>query len=157
MKSLGLWDQFRGSRYCCLLAMSSATTPTCLSFGDLCVGHLTEENPFFIASLCGWKARSLMWLMFIQTLAVMWTCLTHWDQMRGILFCLSSYTSGKCLLSKDVANRAKDQNNTIHNNNTGVFTTHVNTNTQLTLGTPTGKVTEWKYIPGNLNLKCLQT
>lgn len=60
--------------------------------------------------------------------------------MRGILFCLSSYTSGKNAWSPRTVNGAKDQNNTIRNNNTGVFTAHVNKNTWLILGTPTGKV-----------------
>lgn len=44
-----------------------------------------------------------------------------------------------------MANRAKDQNNTIHNNNTGVFTTHINKNTGLMLVTPTGKVEMKRY------------
>lgn len=42
--------------------------------------------------------------------------------------------------SPRTVNRAKDQNNTIRNNNTGVFTAHVNKNTWLIFGTPTGKV-----------------
>lgn len=48
-----------------------------------------------------------------------------------------------------MANRAKDQNNTIHNNNTEVFATHINKNTGLMLVTPAGKVTEWKDITEN--------
>lgn len=52
-----------------------------------------------------------------------------------------------------MADRAKDQNNTIHNNNTGVFTTHTNKNTRMMLVTPAGKVTERRDSTENVHKK----
>lgn len=68
--------------------------------------------------------------------------LTNWDQVRGILspsFIL--YIREKPGLQGWLT-EPKTKSSTIHNNNTGVFTTRINKNTWLRLVTPTGKVTE---------------
>lgn len=107
--------------------------------------RITAANPPFYCGLLWLEgtvpARGT--LLFIQTLTMIRMHLTNWDQVRGIFFCLLCYSTGKSSGLQGLADGAKDQENTIQeeNNALEVFTAHINKNITPTLWTPIGKIT----------------
>lgn len=73
--------------------------------------HGTEANPFFffIVSSCGWEVRPFVWLVFIQTLAVIRTQLNQQGPSEGHFVAVFHLIHQGEAWSPRMANRAKDQ------------------------------------------------
>lgn len=142
-KSFELWDHFWEGWH----VLGNTTAPPRLSFGGWCVRRLTTANPLLIVSLCGWKAQSSAWHDRAHPdLGSHRNTLNQLGPSEGAFCSVFHLIQRGNGWSPRMADGAKDHNNTMHDNNTGVFTTRVNKNTRLMPGTPMGKVTEWRGI-----------
>lgn len=99
-----------------------------------------------MVSLCGWKARSFVWHVHVHPdLGSDQNTLNQLGPNEGhfvlsfILF-IRGMSGLQGWLTEPKTRATQD---TIHNNNTGVFTRHINKNIRLMPGTPAGEVTRW--------------